>query len=166
MPLLGSIRPCTYPPCSPCPLPPLSLPHSWMHLSDPAPFSCLLWERVLLPRPSVSPLPPPTLSPPLLPMLSCPLPPWVCQACCLQGAGDWPLGGLRPGGRLTIWATMARVFSSDIHLPPNGGGVRSTCPLPFRRSLVVPLLPLRLAVGGLCRSGVNPPLPYPPAGLT
>ena len=42
--------------------------------------------------------------------------------------------------------------------PPNGSGATSPHTLPGRRSLVAPSLPLSLAVGGLCRSGVPSPV--------
>ena len=48
--------------------------------------------------------------------------------------------------------------SSGAPLSPNGGGALSPHPLPGRSSFVSPSLPLRLAMGGLCRSEESPPI--------
>ena len=83
----------------------------------------------------------------------------LCRASCLQGDEAWQLGGIRLGGRLTIWATVSLASSSGVPLPPIWGGVTSPRTLPGRRLIVALSLPLRLAVGGICRSVVPPPLP-------
>ena len=105
-----------------------------------------------MPCPPLSPLPPPPLPTPLLILCSRPLTPWVGQVCRLWGAGASPWRLINYlchyPTRLLLWCP----------LPPNGGGAPSPNPLTGRRPLVAPSLLLCLVVGGLCRSGVPPPI--------
>ena len=111
-----------------------------------------------MPRPPLSPLMTHLLLPPPLSLSPLLLTPRVERVCRLWGAGDWPLGRLRPGGELNISAIMARACSSGVPLHPNGGGAHSPCPRPVRCYPLSPSNPLRLAVGGLCRYWGPPPI--------
>ena len=113
-----------------------------------------LWDR-----PLVSPLSPPPLPPLLLPIIPLTLALWVCRACCMRGAGAWPLGVPPPCGEITIIAIMAQSCSSGTTPLPNGGCAPSPLHRPVHLSLLAPSIPLNLTVGGLWCLGVPPPLP-------
>ena len=93
---------------------------------------------VILSHPPMYPLPPPTLIPPLLPLLPCPLTPRVGWVCLLRILGLGRYVGFAPA--------VACASFSGVPLLPNGGGAPYPHPIPCRRSLVAPSLPLCLVV--------------------
>ena len=105
----------------------------------------------------ISPFSTTSFPPPLLPLLPLPLDPWMFRACCGWVAGAWPLVGPPPGGKLTIWATIARVCSPGIPLPPSWLGAPPPTPsLGCSYPLAPSSPPIFIEVGGGSSSGPWP----------
>ena len=110
-----------------------------------------------------SPLPPPPLPTPLLPLLPLPLASWLGWYCCLHSAGACPLGGICPGSRLNIWATIACASSSVVHPPP----MRAVRLLLVQFLAAVPLFPphYRLVLWWGASVDLECSHPSPPVGI-